>query len=148
MRHLTTFLLLVYITGGTTVKVYDCEGNRSTYEVVDLTSTADCPNPQNDYHPEETRRIQVTHQNPVKRIEGRVCRVVYTKTATTCNLITNTIYGTQTPIWRQPYLVTPKECWDVVHHEFLMFEGKKVAVEFGTQKNSTCTGSTTSTTPP
>ena len=65
-----------------------------------------------------------------------MCRIIYTKTVTTCNLITNTIYGAQTPIWRQPLILSPKECWDLVHTESFVFEGHRVPVEFGTQKNT------------
>ena len=66
--YLFAACLLLAVDEEAAVKVYDCEGEKSTYEVVDLTSTARCLDPELDYEGKEQRRIQMLHQDPIKRI--------------------------------------------------------------------------------
>ena len=92
------------------VQVYDCEGERTTYEVIDLTETEECPDPEIDYEPTRTRQIQVVHKAEAKRIRGVQCKVTVTKMVTTCDSISHKIYGTQIPVWRQAHIIDERAC--------------------------------------
>ena len=145
-------LLGLVALGAVAVQVYDCEGERTTYEVIDLTETEDCPDPDLDYEPTQTRQIQVVHRTESKRMRGVQCKVTVTKMVTTCDSISHKIYGTQIPVWRQSHLLDERACREAMttgkyKHEWKTFDvepGVRHSLSFfsvgGTDKYGYCYG--------
>ena len=73
---LLAFLLTAaYFNAAVALEVYDCEGQDTTFETIDLTATGDCPERESAYQPPTTRSIQILHNDQTKRISGVQCQV-------------------------------------------------------------------------
>ena len=108
------------------LRVYDCEAERTTYEVVDLLATQECPHREGKYAKPREQQVQVLHSEGRNRVEGIRCRVVLTRTASTCGKgLMHHIYGTMTTTWRDPILVSALQCQDMMAKGTYMVPGKK-----------------------
>ena len=56
--------------------VYDCGEEKTTYEVIDLVATRECPARAGAYLPAVTEKVQVLHTEPRRRIKALQCRLV------------------------------------------------------------------------
>ena len=69
-------LLAFLLNAAVALEVYDCEGQDTTFETIDLTDTADCPERESAYQTSTTRSIQILHNDQTKRISGVQCQVI------------------------------------------------------------------------
>ena len=90
--------------------VYDCGEEKTTYEVIDLVATRECPARAGAYLPAVTEKVQVLHTEPRRRIKALQCRLVLTKFVTTCDMIDYSVKGPFMTQWRTPTILEPLDC--------------------------------------
>ena len=73
---LAFLLTAAYFNAAVALEVYDCEGKDTTFETIDLTETAECPERESHYQAPTTRSIQILHNDQAKRISGVQCQVI------------------------------------------------------------------------
>lgn len=106
-------LLIVLASSGlqqaTSLQVFDCQHPEVTYKVIDLVQPATCPDPINDYAPEQESTIQILQVGTAVPVAGFLCHVTITKEVTRCGLDSIT-YGTTWPVWKQQWQIDPSAC--------------------------------------
>ena len=55
------------------LEVYDCETEKTTYEVIDLLATKECQHQQGRYQLPREQWAQILHVEPTQSIKGQQC---------------------------------------------------------------------------
>ena len=96
------------------LEVHDCEADSSTYEVVDLLETGECPTMDTRFQVPEDQQMQVLFEEPEKSIKGFRCRAVESRMVVSCNKWNHQAHGIHFPIWRQPIRLTADRCRQII----------------------------------
>ena len=124
------------IRGTSALTVYDCEAERTTYEVVDLLATEDCPRRESQYQPPETRQMQILHIESRQIVQGHQCTVIVTKNVASCESVTHHLYGVMTTVWRQATILPAKDCREAVKTGRVRVQGRTIDVDLDTIRTS------------
>ena len=109
----------------------DCQAERTTYEVLDLMETDDCPERQRQYSQPVTKKARVLLAGGKKRIEGFVCRSLISRLAAKCGLLDDHIYGVRFISWREPQPISRQQCIDIIKTKNYWFRGHDVPIHLG-----------------
>ena len=92
------------------LQVYDCEGVNTTYEVVDMLRTEDCPPQTGLYMPAKMAYVQVLQVEPSTRIRGLQCRMHLSRFIATCDKVSHHVNGPMWTVWRKSHVMSAKAC--------------------------------------
>ena len=118
---LTTALLLPGTEGLT---AFDCAHRNTTYQVIDLMSPADCPDPEKDYETPRQQRLQILQTDGQMPVHSSRCQVTISKEVTRCGF-TSLVYGSKWTVWQKDYQLTPRECRQASTTGKLVVEGRE-----------------------
>ena len=137
-RRLVALLLCVYIcangpTPTSSLQTFDCQSEKATFQVIDLTEPAACPDPIRDFEPPVPLRVQILQTDTAVPVKAHQCRITMSKTVTRCGF-TSISYGIRRAMWEKNYELTPRECENAVKYGELRVEGRNYEVPAGTKK--------------
>ena len=92
------------------LQVFDCEADRTTYEVLDLTDTQKCPEKRGAYLRPVRQQMRILHTDSQQRVSATRCRVLITRFVTSCHAAFHSSYGPQMTMWREPFELDPQRC--------------------------------------
>ena len=120
-------VLLLILPPTLGIKAYDCRQPTKPFRRIDLTSTAECTDPETDYlKPTKMKAqvIQIAKKYPVK---ATTCKIIYTHTVTRCGF-DSINYGSETPVYEAVYPLTRKECIQAVKNQKIKLWNKELVV--------------------
>ena len=112
------------------LQVYDCEGVNTTYEVVDMLRTEDCPPQTGLYMPAKMAYVQVLQVEPSTRIRGLQCRMHLSRFITTCDKVSHHVSGPMWTVWRKSYVMSAKACQQARRNHYITVGPAKDKLHF------------------
>ena len=125
---LPTLLTTLVVTEA--LQVYDCEGVNTTYEVVDMLQTEDCPPQTGLYMPAKMAYVQVLQVEPSTRIWGLLCQMHVSRFVVTCEKVLHAIDGPMWTVWRKSRVMSAKACLQARKNHYVVVGPKKEKLHF------------------
>lgn len=119
------------ISGVMAFTCYDCNDTRAVFAPLDLTSPAECQDPDQHFQEGQVRIVQILQVQTDRMVEAFRCHILLTRTVHRCG-IDSIHYGYSQPVLRRTVHLSPMECRKAVQQGEFRFEEKTLNATVGT----------------
>ncbi len=126
--------ILLLLLGATSwgFEAYDCDAPNLRHRVVSLIGPADCPEPEEAYHPVISRRAQAIQSTTRYPVRTFTCEGYVTKTVRRCGW-DGLNYAAATPVFKARVHFTTDSCRAAIKTKTMRYENTELPVEIGAE---------------